>query len=113
MKQKNQIWIHAYILQNYLGFLNGVKTLENTADYEAYLKFVNVYGTHFLVTTHMGAKYVEETELTKASKEHMEQENININIAASYSTMFHLGIDNDNKIDKKMVERFVPDIRTS
>ena len=85
--------------------MNAVKTLENVDDYEAYLKFVNVYGTHFLVTTHMGAKYAEETELTKTSKEDMEQENIDITIAASYSAMFHLGIETDNDIDREMVER--------
>ena len=88
-----------------VGFLNAVKTLENMDDYDTYLKFVNVYGTHFLITTHMGAKYAEETELTKTSKESMEQENIDINIAASYSAMFHLGMDNENEIDKEVVER--------
>lgn len=87
--------------------MNAAKTLENVNDHDAYVKFVNVYGTHFLVTTHMGAKYAEETELTKQSKENMEQENIDINVAASYSAIFHLGLDTHTNIDTKLVQRLV------
>ena len=50
------------------GFVNGVNSLENTDDYDTYLEFVNVYGTHYLKTTYMGAKYIAETEFTKTSK---------------------------------------------
>ena len=100
-------WVHDYILFNFVGFLNAAKTLQDVDDKAAYLKFVNVYGTHFLVKTHMGARYAKETELTKISKEHLEQQNISINVAAEYSALFKLGIKIDTEIKKDMVEKFV------
>ena len=95
------------------GFIRAAKTLEDKNNYEAYLNFVKVYGTHALYTTHMGAKYVEQTEMTKVSKELLDQENIDVDIAASYSTQFHLGINIPTEEQKKLVEKYKWDPRES
>jgi len=88
------------------GFVAAAKSLEDIGNGEAYLNFVQVYGTHLLYKTNMGAKYAEQTEMTKEDKEDLEREDIDINVAASYSVQFHLGIKTPTKVTKKAIERF-------
>ena len=56
-------------------------------------------------STHMGAKYAEQTEFTRESRESLESEGININIAASYSALFNLGISTDTVIDEETLKK--------
>ncbi len=53
----------------------------------------------------MGAKYAEQTEFTRESRESLESEGININIAASYSALFNLGISTDTVIDEETLKK--------
>ena len=95
------------MLQTRLGFLNAIKTLEDTNDNEAYLTFVQEYGTHFLKTTNIGARYTEETEITTENQDNLEGNNINIKLAASYSAIASLGINTLNEEEREMAEKFV------
>ena len=58
-------------------------------------------------STHMGAKYAEQSEFTKTSRESLESEGININIAATYSALFNLGITTDTVIDTETLKKWV------
>jgi hypothetical protein len=56
-------------------------------------------------STHMGAKYAEQTEFTKTNRESLESEGIDINVAATYSALFHLGITTDTVIDTETLKK--------
>ena len=58
-------------------------------------------------STHMGAKYAEQSEFTKTNRESLESEGININIAATYSALFNLGITTDTVIDTETLKKWV------
>lgn len=91
------------------GFLTAAQTLQDANaedEYTTYRRFVEVYGSHFLASTHMGAKYAEQSELSKTSRETLEAENIDIKLAAAYSALFKLGIDGGANIDTETMERF-------
>ena len=85
------------------GFKNAVIGLNNDSNSEDFNKFINNFGTHFLKTTHMGARYGKEAEITKTTREKLDQEGFDFNLAMGLHFKIKLGME-VNVTKKKEVE---------
>lgn len=55
------------------------------------VRFLDLYGTHFLETIEFGAKFIYENKISTENYMSMQSENINVKVQASYSGLFSLG----------------------
>ena len=66
-------------------FIKGVKTLPINYDREAYRRFLDTFGTHYVNTVHMGATYGQQSKISSSSWKEMLENNVNIAVSAGYS----------------------------
>ena len=88
------------------GFLIAAKRLEDVKDYHAYADFLKDYGTHYLETTHMGARFAIETEFNQQAKTTVYRDNFNIKMAAGLNFKVSFGMNVARGRNKEMVEQF-------
>ena len=88
------------------GFLIAAKRLEDTQDSHAYADFLKDYGTHFVETTHMGARYAIETEFSQQAKSTVYRDKFDIKMAAGINFKVSFGLSVARGTNKEMVEQF-------
>lgn len=69
-------------------FLNALKALPNEFDQDAYGKFFNAFGTHFVTQASMGAVFGEQSFLSETSRETIEKTSLSVEASASISAAF-------------------------
>ena len=88
------------------GFLIAAKTLEKVSDKDAYLEFVEDYGTHYLTKAHMGARYAVRKEFSKQTRDEFYQEGMNINAAAKVNFMVTFGVESESNDSMEIAKKF-------
>ena len=66
-------------------FLTGIDSLPQKYEPEIYFKFIKRFGTHYIIEANMGALYGQQSSVSSESWGKMEQQGVQINVAAGYS----------------------------
>jgi len=69
-------------------FISDVDTLTEDYDEKIYQDFINNYGTHYITGAQFGARYGQQSSISKESWSEMQSKGINIEAAASFSGKF-------------------------
>ena len=88
------------------GFLIAAKRLEDVEDSHAYADFLKDYGTHYIETTHMGARFAIETEFSQQAKSTVSRDNFNIKMAAGLNFKLSFGLNAGLGTNEELVEQF-------
>ena len=85
-------------------FMNAVRRL---ADEQSYYELIDTFGTHFLTSAEIGARYSKYYQLSKSNREELVKEDINVDLAAEVSVGASFGVgtevgtgQTDSKLEK-------------
>jgi len=91
-------------------FNNNFKTELNSLPEEynanAYIRFISIFGTHYIREARMGARYGEQSTISKESWGKMVSDGVNVGVAASYSGKFSIGGSTMTNTEKSEAESF-------
>ena len=83
-------------------FIKGLKQLKDGTT-QSKSRFLSAFGTHYVRDIKMGSRYTKRFTITKESKEKMEKEGINVNMAASIlsGSSFNMNVDTKTEWNNK------------
>jgi len=91
-------------------FMRGLDTLPVEYDEYKYSKFVENFGTHYIMEAEMGALYGQQSTISKESWYKMKSSGTNIEMAASYSGKFDIGGGVGSESEKEEREAFSKEV---
>jgi len=87
-------------------FKNELDHLPRNYNANEYMRFVSIFGTHYINQARMGALYGEQSTISAESWERMVSKGVNIGAAASYSGKFSVGVSTMTDTQKTEAQSF-------